>query len=39
MVSVLMARALAKEHTVLLVDSDESNILLPKLLGVEPQSP
>jgi len=38
-VSVLMARALAKERKVLLIDSDESNILLPKLLGVEPPKP
>jgi len=38
-VSVLMARALAKERRVFLIDSDESNILLPKLLGVESPKP
>jgi len=38
-VSVLMARALAKERWVFLIDSDESNVLLPKRLGVEPLKP
>jgi len=38
-VSVLMARALTRKLKVYLIDSDESNVLLPKLLGVEPPKP
>ena len=38
-VSVLMARALPKNRKVYLIDSDESNVLLPKLLGVKPPKP
>ena len=38
-VSVLMARALSQKHEVYLIDSDESNVLLPKLLGVKPPKP
>lgn len=38
-ISVLMARALAKRYRVFLIDSDESNVLLPRLLGVEPPKP
>lgn len=38
-VSVLMARALSEKHKVYLIDSDESNVLLPKLLGVKPPKP
>jgi CO dehydrogenase maturation factor len=35
-ISVLAARVLPKKHKVYLLDSDESNVLLPKLLGVKP---
>ena len=38
-VSVLMARALPKKRKVYLIDSDESNVLLPKLLGVKQPKP
>ena len=38
-VSVLMARALPRKRKVYLIDSDESNVLLPKLLGVKPPKP
>jgi CO dehydrogenase maturation factor len=38
-VSVLMSRALPKNREVYLIDSDESNVLLPKLLGVKPPKP
>lgn len=38
-VSVLMARVLSEKHKVYLIDSDESNVLLPKLLGVKPPKP
>jgi len=38
-VSVLMARALSRKRKVYLIDSDESNVLLPKLLGVKPPKP
>lgn len=38
-ISVLMARALTKNFKVYLIDSDESNVLLPKLLGVKPPTP
>jgi CO dehydrogenase maturation factor len=38
-VSVLMARALPEKRKVCLIDSDESNVLLPKLLGVKPPKP
>lgn len=38
-VSILMARALHKKRKVYLIDSDESNVLLPKLLGVKPPKP
>ncbi|MCX8171057.1 MAG: ATP-binding protein [Candidatus Bathyarchaeota archaeon] len=34
--TVLMAKILSKEFNVYIVDSDESNILLPNLLGVRP---
>jgi CO dehydrogenase maturation factor len=37
--SVLMARALTRSHKVYLIDSDESNVLLPKMLGAEPPKP
>jgi CO dehydrogenase maturation factor len=30
-ISVLMARALAKRYRVFLIDSDESNVLLPRV--------
>jgi len=35
-ISVLAARVLSKTHKVYLIDSDESNTLLPKILDVEP---
>lgn len=35
-VSVLMARAISRQCKVFLVDSDESNVLLPSMLGVNP---
>ena len=35
-ISVLVARVLSKTHKVYLIDSDESNMLLPKILDVEP---
>lgn len=38
-VSVLMAKVLTRTHKVYLIDSDESNVLLPKLLGVNPPKP
>lgn len=38
-VSVLMAKALSKDYRVYLIDSDESNALLPRSLGVEPPKP
>ena len=38
-ISVLMAKALAKKYKTYLIDSDESNVLLPKLLGVKPPTP
>jgi len=34
--TVLAARALSEEHKVYVIDSDESNTLLPKLLDAEP---
>lgn len=34
--TVLAARALSKEHKVYVIDSDESNTLLPKILDAEP---
>ena len=37
--SVLAAGALPKKRKVYLIDSDESNVLLPKLLGVKPPKP
>lgn len=37
--TVLMARVLTEKYRVYIVDSDESNILLPKLLGVNPPTP
>jgi len=38
-VSILMARTLSKEYQVYLIDSDESNALLPKMLGCKPPKP
>lgn len=38
-VSVLMARAIPRQYRVFLVDSDESNVLLPSMLGVNPPKP
>lgn len=38
-VSVLMARGLSRKRKVYLIDSDESNVLLPRLLGVKPPKP
>jgi len=35
-VSILIARVLSEKYRVYIVDSDESNILLPRLLGVDP---
>ncbi|MBS7611640.1 ATP-binding protein [Candidatus Bathyarchaeota archaeon] len=37
--TVLMAKVLTGKYRVYIVDSDESNILLPKLLGVNPPTP
>ncbi|MEM1569993.1 MAG: hypothetical protein QXL27_06215 [Candidatus Bathyarchaeia archaeon] len=37
--TVLMSRVLTGKYRVYIVDSDESNILLPKLLGVNPPTP
>jgi CO dehydrogenase maturation factor len=37
--TVLMARVLSKNYEVNIVDSDESNALLPKMLGAEPPRP
>jgi CO dehydrogenase maturation factor len=34
--TVLMARVLSKKHKVYIVDSDESNALLPQILGAQP---
>jgi CO dehydrogenase maturation factor len=38
-VSVLMAKVLSKDYKVYLIDSDESNALLPRSLGVKPPKP
>ena len=38
-VTVLMARVLTKNHRVYVVDSDESNALLPRMLGAESPKP
>lgn len=38
-VSILLAKVLSERYRVYIVDSDESNILLPKLLGVKPPKP
>lgn len=35
-ISVLMAKALVKKYETYLIDSDESNVFLPKLLGTNP---
>ena len=35
-ITVLAARALSKDHRVYVIDSDESNTLLPKILDAEP---
>jgi CO dehydrogenase maturation factor len=37
--TVLMARVLSKNNGVYIVDSDESNALLPRMLGAEPPRP
>ena len=37
--SVLMAKALSEKFKVYLIDSDESNTLLPDMLGVKPPKP
>ncbi|MFW6117151.1 MAG: ATP-binding protein [Thermoproteota archaeon] len=37
--TVLMARVLSEDHGVYIVDSDESNELLPRILGVESPTP
>ncbi len=37
--TVLTARVLSKNHGVYVVDSDESNNLLPRMLGMEPPRP
>ncbi len=37
--TVLMARVLSKNNGVYIVDSDESNALLPRMLGAEPPTP
>ncbi|MCK4703775.1 P-loop NTPase, partial [Candidatus Bathyarchaeota archaeon] len=34
--TVLVARALSKDHKVYVIDSDESNTLLPNILDAEP---
>ncbi|MHA1711463.1 MAG: nucleotide-binding protein, partial [Candidatus Freyarchaeota archaeon] len=38
-ISVLMARVLSRSGRVYLIDSDESNALLPSMLGVKPPKP
>ena len=38
-ISVLAARLLSKKYDVYLIDSDESNTLLPRILGVDPPKP
>ena len=38
-ISVLAARLLSKKYDVYLIDSDESNTLLPKILGASPPRP
>lgn len=38
-ISVLMAKALSSKYMVYLIDSDESNVLLPKMLGINPPKP
>ena len=38
-VSVLIAKVLSKDYKVYLIDSDESNTLLPRSLGVKPPKP
>jgi len=38
-ISVLAARLLSKKYDVYLIDSDESNTLLPKILGADPPRP
>ncbi len=38
-VSLLIAKVLAKKYKTYLIDSDESNVLLPKMLGVNPPKP
>ena len=38
-ISVLMAKALAKKYKTYLIDSDESNVLLHKMLGVVSPKP
>ncbi|MCS7112558.1 MAG: ATP-binding protein [Nitrososphaerota archaeon] len=38
-VSILLAKVLSEGYRVYIVDSDESNILLPRLLGVKPPKP
>lgn len=37
--TVLMARLLSEKYRVYIVDSDESNVLLPTFLGVDPPKP
>lgn len=37
--TILMAEALSEKYRVYIVDSDESNMLLPRLLGVDPPKP
>jgi CO dehydrogenase maturation factor len=37
--TILMAKVLSKKNGIYIVDSDESNALLPRLLGVEPPTP
>jgi CO dehydrogenase maturation factor len=37
--TVLIARVLSKKHKVYVVDSDESNALLPHMLGAQPPKP
>jgi len=38
-VSILMARAIPRQYKVFLVDSDESNVLLPSMIGASPPKP
>jgi len=38
-ISVLAARLLSKKYDIYLIDSDESNTLLPKILGADPPRP